>query len=864
MAVTEYSPTQGSKVCNATLAKACLAVRSYAGVLRVALRLALVVTLWAASASSQKTGIARSHVNPQHQAQSPFLEAESLLSQGSVAEAKHKTLETLQLHPDNVEGYNLLGIICTDERDYAAALEAFQHALKLDANSTRTRNNLGKLYVAQDKTDLAENEFRAVLHLDPANRDGSYNLGLLLLAKNRPREAIPHFERVRPQNDESRLNLIRAYLQSGRTAEGRKLAGVLSSQQKNNIQFHFTLGLLLASAKEYRDAQLELEEADALQPGTLEILFNLGQVYFREGEYSKAEVILNRALKLKPESPEILCLTAQVLVDQSRPVEALELLMRAHNLAPQNTDAIFLLARVSMMQNYFEDAIPLLESGLKVAPQRADLHAALGESYFMSGKAEKAIDEFKNLVALDPTARSYVFLGLSYRHLGRFDEARKYFQEGLKLDAHNASCLFNLGYIEERQGNDAAAEKLFQQSLQSNPDLSDALLELANLRIAKKEFVEAAVLLRRFVKVSRDPATGYYKLAMVERSLHQTAAAQRDLSVFQTLSKSTSTGPYPYQHLFDYLENRSKLPPQARTQLDQTELIAQLEKRPDEPQNLYMLAESYLKLGKREEARNAVARFDKLSGDDYRSQTGIGVLLARYRLYDDAIEHFQTALRANPESDDVKFDLAGAQFRKAQYAEALETIQRISPPGQQDDATLALLGDIYAHLGDTARALQIFRSAISRNPDNDQYYLSLALIQLRQNDAAGAAQTLQSGLKRTPASGKIQWGLGLVSALEGKTGLAAERLERALELLPEWPGSYSTLGVFYYQTGQIEKAREVLNRFKGSNVGGLDISRIEDVLSRAPATPSSAAAPMSPQARQQLLQLALSLADRTL
>src|SRR2546427_10334805 len=149
---------------------------------------------------------------------------------------------------------------------------------------------------------------------------------------------------------------------------------------------------------------------------------------------------------------------AQVYSDQTRAVDALELLVRAHKLAPENTDIIFLLARVSMTQNYFEDAIPLLESGMKIAPKRADLHAALGESYFMSGKADKAIDEFKLLIDLDPSARSYAFMGLSYRHLGRFDEARKYFQEGLKLDPRNASCLFNMGYIEERQGNYAAAE----------------------------------------------------------------------------------------------------------------------------------------------------------------------------------------------------------------------------------------------------------------------------------------------------------------------------------------------------------------------------------------------------------------------
>ena len=193
---------------------------------------------------------------------------------------------------------------------------------------------------------------------------------------------------------------------------------------------------------------------------------------------------MTRALKLKPESPETLYLLAQVYADESRPLDALDLLVRAHKIAPENTDIIFLMAQVSISQNYFEDAIPLLESGLKIAPQRADLLAALGESYFMSGKVDKAIEEFKKLIEVEPSARSYAFLGLSYRHLGRFDEAKQYFQKGLKLDPHNSSCLFNLGFIAERQGDSAAAEAMFQEVLRSNPDYPDALLELANLRIS--------------------------------------------------------------------------------------------------------------------------------------------------------------------------------------------------------------------------------------------------------------------------------------------------------------------------------------------------------------------------------------------
>jgi Tfp pilus assembly protein PilF len=123
-----------------------------------------------------------------------------------------------------VEGYNLLGIICAGENEDAEALDAFQHALRLDANSPRTHNNLGNLYVAQKKFDLAEKEFRTVLRTDPTNPDGNFNLGLALMARAQPAEAIPHFQRAGLANTAARLNLIRANLEAGRKAEGLKLA----------------------------------------------------------------------------------------------------------------------------------------------------------------------------------------------------------------------------------------------------------------------------------------------------------------------------------------------------------------------------------------------------------------------------------------------------------------------------------------------------------------------------------------------------------------------------------------------------------------------------------------------------------------
>ena len=128
-----------------------------------------------------------------------FEGAESLLAQGQLEQAKAKIQEQLKLTPTSIEGYNLLGIIYSNQKDYEHALDAFQQALKAKPNSTKTHNNLANLYVLEGKSELAERELRKVLQLEPANRDGNYNLGLLLMAKGAPAEAIPHFQRVRPK-----------------------------------------------------------------------------------------------------------------------------------------------------------------------------------------------------------------------------------------------------------------------------------------------------------------------------------------------------------------------------------------------------------------------------------------------------------------------------------------------------------------------------------------------------------------------------------------------------------------------------------------------------------------------------------------
>jgi tetratricopeptide (TPR) repeat protein len=627
---------------------------------------------------------------------------------------------------------------------------------------------------------------------------------------------------------------------------GGGLAQTATATQ-SNAQKHLSAGIHLASKKSYKEARPELEKADAEQPGTFAILFSLGQVYLQLGEYPKAEATLNRASKLTSEpeeTAETLYLLGETEAKESRPLDALDTLVKARKLAPKNVDILYATAEISMARKYFEDAIPLLEEALTIAPQRQDLQAALGECYFKSGKIERSIEVFSRLAAQRKAVEDHAYLGMAHTHLGRFAEAKADFNEGLKIDPGNSFCLFQLGYVAKLQGNTATAESILTKVLRAHADYPAALLELSNLRAEARRYAEARELLLRYVKTSPTAATGYYKLAMVERKLQNDAAAACDLSEFQRLSREQTESAHPYDHLLDYLDSRAQLSAGAQAEQDAATLEAESMAHPEQADVSYALAEAYLKASKVAEARQTIAAFDERHPEDSRTLTGLGVLLARHGMYDDAVSQFQRALTAKPGADDVWFDLATAYFRKSDYGDARKAAEAISEAGRKDDSYEALVADVDSHMGEPEKAEVLYRSAIARNPDNDQAYLSLALLELRQNQIAVAKETLQQGQKRVPGSGKIYWGLGLAAVLEGDV---------------------TTGGYFYFQTGQVTKAREVLERFKNNGAtGGLDLQKIENALDGAADNPLKSDEVIRMQERVQVFQLASYLADTTL
>src|SRR2546425_12954847 len=95
------------------------------------------------------------------------------------------------------------------------------------------------------------------------------------MAQGRPGQAVEYFRAVSPPDATTLINLTRAYLRSAQKARALELARKISEQGKSDVRIHFSLGVLLATEKQYDAAVHELELADALKPGTVEILHDL-------------------------------------------------------------------------------------------------------------------------------------------------------------------------------------------------------------------------------------------------------------------------------------------------------------------------------------------------------------------------------------------------------------------------------------------------------------------------------------------------------------------------------------------------------------------------------------------------------------
>jgi Flp pilus assembly protein TadD len=194
----------------------------------------------------------------------------------------------------------------------------------------------------------------------------------------------------------------------------------------------------------------------------------------------------------------------------------------------------------------------------------------------------------------------------------------------------------------------------------------------------------------------------------------------------------------------------------------------------------------------------AVTRNNAIAHDGY------GLELYRAGREEEAVPHFQEAVRLSPISIGPRVNLAAALSRLGAFDDAVTQLREVVRLRPADPAARASLAAMLLRAGDTAEAEGMAREALVASPSEPRAHEVLGIVQALQGDsgAAGHLQLAGEGAKQ----GQLWVAIGLSLLQEERREEAERAFRRAVEAERTLASAHTNLGVLLAKTGRLEEA----------------------------------------------------------
>lgn len=379
------------------------------------------------------------------------------------------------------------------------------------ATADSAEAHLGKGYDAlkQDRYEVAAEEFRAALALDPSLvLRAQFPLAVALFEQHKSAEARREFEGVRRETGDH-PNVL--YYLGRLDIEDRNFDGAVKnlSQAATKPPFPDTayyLGFAYFKQGDLPNAEKWLKQAAQLNPLDSRVPYQLGLVYRKQGREDEAQKSLSLSQDLHRqddteaqlrsecgkkldsgprEEARAICeklyhaddterLTALGMIyGQHGDLEAaLKPFLRAAELSPQSPQVQYNLALTYSQLRRFEDARGPLETALKRWPDLFPLNALYGAVLAQLGRDSQAYDVLRHAKELNPTDSSTtdIFyattmkLAEQSRKAGESTRAVRFLEEATKLRPQDPEPHRGLAEIYAHMGKSAQAASEQQQA----------------------------------------------------------------------------------------------------------------------------------------------------------------------------------------------------------------------------------------------------------------------------------------------------------------------------------------------------------------------------------------------------------------
>lgn len=190
----------------------------------------------------------------------------------------------------------------------------------------------------------------------------------------------------------------------------------------------------------------------------------------------------------------------------------------------------------------------------------------------------------------------------------------------------------------------------------------------------------------------------------------------------------------------------------------------------------------------------------------------LGVLLSQFGAHTEAAEIFQELQKSQPDSNEVVFNLALAEYRSGQLEAALKTIEQYSHRVKLSGEMLNLQGWIYGRMRRLDEAIRSFKLAMEADPLNADHYLDLSNALQSSAHVEEAIQVVLKGMERRVDLDRLQVQLGLLYQKKGISKQAEECYLKAMERNPANRSAYLALALLMYQTDRRKDSLELLKK----------------------------------------------------
>jgi tetratricopeptide (TPR) repeat protein len=213
----------------------------------------------------------------------------------------------------------------------------------------------------------------------------------------------------------------------------------------------------------------------------------------------------------------------------NRPEEALDFLQFLAHEFPRDPEVLYVATHA-----YSDLSIRASQELVHAAPSSYQVHELNAESFEMQGKWNEAAQEYRKVLKENPRLP-----GIHFR-LGRLllskpdpsaseaEEAKKEFQEELKLDPKNAGAEYVLGELARQAGEWPEAIEHFSKATKLDSGFSEAFLGLGTSLLSAKQFAEAIPPLETAAKLQPENPTAHYQLSIAYGRTGRKQDAERE------------------------------------------------------------------------------------------------------------------------------------------------------------------------------------------------------------------------------------------------------------------------------------------------------------------------------------------------